>query len=396
MSVADVENGEAPSGIRAIWRTFRRDRLATLGLVGAGFLVAMALYAPFIANNRPFLTIMKSGAWGSPFFRYLFAPDSPEIVIEKLFNYAALCLPFVMIVWLAFGRARRGVRNAIWLIGALGLAIPFFAYQTRLDKTNWRARPDVAFAIRAPIPYGPFETAGKPYETSNATHWLGTDHIGRDVASRIVYGSRVAIAIGFLATALSLVLGAAVGLVAGYFAGVVDLVIMRVVEIVICFPSFLLLLILMAILMDYKFEQSALVVVPVIGLLGWTGLSRIVRGETLKQRAMPYALSCEAAGLPKWRILFIHLLPNVSSPIFVSAVFMTAANVLAESGLSFLGFGVQPPTASWGELLRQAFADPLRYWNLTLWPGLLIFITVTSFNLMGEGLRKALDPRRAE
>ena len=146
-------------------------------------------------------------------------------------------------------------------------------------------------------------------------------------------------------------------------------------------------------MMDLKFKQSILIVIPIIGFLGWTGLSRIVRGEVLKQRSMQYIQACESLGMPNWRIMFIHLLPNVTGPILVSAVFMVAANVLAESGLSFLGFGVQPPTASWGELLKEAFADPLRYWNLTLWPGLLIFFTVLCFNLVGEGLRKSIDSK---
>ena len=152
----------------------------------------------------------------------------------------------------------------------------------------------------------------------------------------------------------------------------------------------------MAIMMDRKIEQSVLVVIPVIGLLGWTGLARIVRGEVLKQRSLQYVEACESLGVPTWRVMFVHILPNVSGPIFVCAVFEVASNVLAESGLSFLGFGVQPPTASWGELLKEAFASPLQHWQLTLWPGLLIFMTVSSFNLVGEGLRKVLDPKSTE
>ena len=131
----------------------------------------------------------------------------------------------------------------------------------------------------------------------------------------------------------------------------------------------------------------------VIGLTGWTGLCRLVRGETLKARKMEYIQSCEAMGTPVWRILLFHLLPNVSAPIFVSFTFEVAGAILAESSLSFLGFGVQDPTSSWGELLRQAFPDPLTYWHLMLWPGLAIFIAVCAFNFAGEGLRKAIDAK---
>lgn len=161
-----------------------------------------------------------------------------------------------------------------------------------------------------------------------------------------------------------------------------------------CFPTFLLLLILMVIMMDRNYKQSILLVIGVIGLTSWTGLSRIVRGEVLKQREMAYILSCKSLGLPVWRIMLFHLLPNILGPIFVTMTFGVAGAILAESGLSFLGFGVQPPTASWGELLREALSNPVENWHLTLWPGLAIFLTVVSFNFVGEGLTKAFDPTR--
>ncbi|OGV50482.1 MAG: hypothetical protein A2017_01560 [Lentisphaerae bacterium GWF2_44_16] len=249
------------------------------------------------------------------------------------------------------------------------------------------------FAVFAPIPYGPFENVAKPYGTPSKAHLFGTDQIGRDVLSRMLYGARVSLAVGFLATGIAMAIGIAVGMFSGYFGGRLDMLIMRIVEIIICFPTFLLLLILMAVMMDYKFEQSILLVIAVIGLSAWTGLSRLVRGEVLKQRALPYIQSCETLGIPVWRIMFFHLLPNVAGPILVTFTFSIAGAILAESGLSFLGFGVQDPTASWGELLRQAFSDPFNYWHLTLWPGLALFIAVCAFNFTGEGLRKVFDPR---
>jgi len=218
--------------------------------------------------------------------------------------------------------------------------------------------------------------------------------VGRDVFARMIYGTRISLAVGLLATGLSLFLGTAIGLFSGYRGGRIDLIVQRLVEIVICFPTFLLLLILMAVMLDRGSRQSVLLVIAVLGLTGWPGLCRLVRGEVLKQRQMAYIRSCECMGLPVWRILLFHLLPNAAGPIFVSCAFEVAGAILAENGLSFLGFGVQDPSPSWGELLREAFADPLTYWNLMLWPGLAIFLTVTSFNFAADGIRKAAGPER--
>ncbi len=382
----------------SIWDRFKKDKLALIGLAGIVLLVAMALCAPLLANGRPLL-LWKDGSLSFPFLRYLFAPDSSERTVEKLLNFCLLYVPCMAVILRLLSR-RKTLKAACLVAAALLLALPFVTTKRILDKTEWRQvaanMKQGDFAVFAPVWYGPFENVASPYEKPSGRHLLGTDNIGRDVLSRVVYGARVSVAVGFLATIISLAIGTAVGLVSGYFGGKIDMVVMRVVEIIICFPSFLLLLILMAIMMDRKFEQSVLIVIPVIGLLGWTGLTRIVRGEVLKQRALQYVQSCEALGVPVWRIMFVHILPNVSGPIFVTAVFEVASNVLAESGLSFLGFGVQPPTASWGELLKEAFVSPLQYWHLTLWPGFLIFLTVSSFNLAGEGLRKVLDPKSAK
>ena len=147
----------------------------------------------------------------------------------------------------------------------------------------------------------------------------------------------------------------------------------------------------MSIMLDYGTRQSILLVIFVLGMTGWPGLSRLVRGEVLKARQMAYIQSCESLGVPLHSILFKHLLPNVSGPIFVSFAFSIAGFILAENSLSFLGFGVQAPSASWGELLKQAFADPLSYWNLMLWPGLAIFLCVTAFNFIADGIRRSID-----
>ena len=389
-----TQSTEEYSASREIWQKFRRDPAAMTGLAIIILFCAAAVFAPLIANGKPLL-LCRDGVFSSPAFRALTSPESPEVFVEKGFNFLMCFLPCLLLLKLLLRRMKRSYFRLAALLLAILTAIPFLISGSRIDKTPWREiaqtmkQPD--FALFAPVPYGPFETTAAPYQKPSKEHWFGTDHAGRDVLSRMIYGARVSLAVGFLATGIAMSLGTIIGLFAGYKGGRIDLLVMRLVEIVICFPTFLLLLILMSIMLDYGSRQSILLVILVIGLTGWTGLCRLVRGETLKARKMEYIQSCEAMGAPVWRILFFHLLPNVSAPIFVSFTFEVAGAILAESSLSFLGFGVQDPTSSWGELLRQAFPDPLTYWHLMVGPGLAIFLAVCAFNFAGEGLRKALD-----
>lgn len=367
-------------------RRFFRDRAAIAGIAGVLLLLIPALYAPFIANGRPLLMVAGGGEVSFPFLRSFFAPDSTEVIIEQIFNYCALFLPLFLLT-------RPLKHRKIWRwAAAVLLLIPFLTVRPKIDKQDYRELARTArFALFAPIPYGPFEMTAPPFEGPSRRHILGVDDVGRSVAARMIYGARASLAVGLIATALAMFIGSAVGLLAGFYRNWVDLAVMRLVEILMCFPTFLLLLILMSILGDRQFEQSILIVIAVIGLTGWIGVAFLVRGETLKQRVLPYVQSCEVIGLPASRIMFRHLLPNITGPILISFTFGVAGAILAESGLSFLGFGVQPPTASWGGLLRQAFDNPLDYWHLTFFPGLTLFLAVISFNFIGEGLRRALD-----
>ncbi|MBR2510166.1 MAG: ABC transporter permease [Lentisphaeria bacterium] len=375
-------------------RKFTSDRLATAGLVMVIFLFFIAFFAPFIANGRP-LFVLTDGKIELPFLQTFFAPDSSEFLIEQFFNYALLLLAAFGLTKLIPAKFKK-TKKFFPAIFAILLLIPFGMAEKKLDKTNFRelyANKKNIITVFAPIPYGPYEQCGSPYEIPSKKHILGTDDIGRSVASRLIYGARISLAVGIFATALSLLIGCIVGMLTGYFKGTADLVSMRLIEILNCFPTFLLLLILMAMLKDRKFEQSVLIIIAVLGLTSWIGLALLVRGETLKQSSLAYILSCKASGLPLYRTLFFHLLPNISGVIFISFTFGIAGAILAESSLSFLGFGVQAPTASWGGLLRQSFEDPLHYWHLTFFPGLALFIAVCGFNFMGEGLRKALSER---
>ena len=373
-------------------RRFFADFQGRLGVVGILILLVPAVAAPLLANGRPLLVFGKEGL-RLPFLPFLFAPDSTEFLVEQFFNYVLLLLPLWLLIALIV--RRQFPRRILCGAAALLLLLPFAAARPKLDKTDYRlaAAESGERAVFAPIPYGPFEVIARPYQKPSREHWLGTDEVGRDVASRMIYGARASLAVGLFATAIALVIGTLVGLMAGYYRGWFDLAVMRLVEILLCFPTFLLLLILMSILKDRKFEQSILVVIAVIGLTGWIGLTFLVRGEVLKQRTLPYIQSCEVVGISAWRTMTVHLLPNITGPILISFTFGVAGAILAESGLSFLGFGVQPPTASWGGLLRQAFDNPLEYWHLTLFPGIALFIAVLAFNFTGEGLRKALFPR---
>ncbi len=220
-------------------------------------------------------------------------------------------------------------------------------------------------------------------------HLLGTDKYGRDILSRILYGARISLSIGFVSVAISLTIGATVGAVAGYFPGAVDQVLMRFVDVLISFPRLVLLLAIIAL-----FSPSIFLLVAVLGLTGWMGTARIVRGEVLSLREREFVLAARALGYRAPRIIFLHILPNVMAPIIVAATLNIGNTVMLEASLSFLGLGVQPPTASWGTMVsagREALGEA---WWISTFPGLAILLTVVSFNLVGDGLGDALDPRK--
>jgi len=221
-----------------------------------------------------------------------------------------------------------------------------------------------------------------------AAHPLGTDALGRDVLSRILYGGRVSLWVGFVAVGISTTIGLALGLVAGYFGRLTDEVIMRLVDVMLCFPSFFLILAVIAFL-----EPSLTNIMAVIGLTSWMGVARLVRAETLSLRGRDFVLAARVSGAGPARIITRHILPNALAPVLVSATLGVAGAILVESSLSFLGLGVQPPDASWGNMLMDG-KEVLEVapW-LSVFPGLAILFTVLGYNLLGESLRDILDPR---
>ena len=225
-------------------------------------------------------------------------------------------------------------------------------------------------------------------EPPSRNHLLGTDDLGRDLLSRIIYGTRVSLLVGFVAIGIAIVIGSILGLLSGYFGGWLDTTIMRLVDIMLCFPTFFLILMVIAFL-----EPNIWNVMAVIGLTGWPGLTRLVRGECLSVREREFVQAARVLGLSNIRVMFVHLLPNVMAPILVTATLGIGGAILTESALSFLGLGVQPPTPSWGNILTAGKDYITVAWWLSLYPGLAILVTVLAYNLLGEGLRDVLDPR---
>ncbi len=328
---------------RQVWLEFSKSRLNRFGLMIIALNFFFALFAPFLVGDIPLMVKVDN-------HRYF--PVLQEILPKTLAShFSSLSLNQMADPSFMLGKKV----SAIWPI------IPYSHTQYNLD------------AILQP---------------PSAQHWFGTDGQGRDVASRLVYGSRVSLSVGFVAVGIYTLIGIFLGACAGYFGGLTDLLISRLIEVTICFPTFFLILTVLAFI-----EPSIYNVMIVIGLTGWTGIARLVRGEILKQRRLDYVLAARTQGAGSLRIIFRHLLPNSLAPVFVSATFGVASAILIESSLSFLGFGVQPPTPSWGEALAQSreFIDIA--WWLAFFPGLAVFFTITSFNLVGEGLRDAIDPR---
>jgi peptide/nickel transport system permease protein len=281
-------------------------------------------------------------------------------------------------------------------------------YPEVTDTKNYRALITAdTFAgkvIRTPIPFGENENLLSRSRTAPSfaepniqrevgnppnPHLLGTDTNGRDALTRMIYGSRVAMLIGIFAVGLYTTIGITIGAVAGYFRGWVDLIVSRIIEVVICFPFLMVILSVQAFL-----SPDLRNIILTLGVLSWTGVARLQRGEFLRLVNMDFVSAVRALGGSNLRIIFLHILPNAMGPILVLISFGIAGSILVESALSFLGFGVPQPMASWGDLLNNSRSDPKGLWWLTLFPGLAIFMTVTCFNLIGEGVRDALDPRR--
>ncbi|MBU4483885.1 ABC transporter permease [bacterium] len=316
-----------------VWSQFKKNKMALFGLIVVLTLFSVAIFAPLIANDKPYICKIDSKIY-FPIIKYY-----PELQGKD------------------FKRISREPGD-VWMFMP---PVPYSANEYNLDLV---------------------------LEGPSLGHLLGTDEQGRDILTRLIYGSRISLSVGFVAVGIYVLIGIVLGALAGYYGGWIDMIISRFIEIMICFPTFFLILTILAFVGPNIYN-----IMIVIGVTGWTGIARIIRGEFLRLREQDYVRASQISGAKNRRIIFRHILPNAIAPVLVSATFGIASAILVESSLSFLGFGVPPHVPSWGYVLSQSreFMDVA--WWLTIFPGFAIFITITAYNLVGEGLRDAIDPR---
>lgn len=338
---ATVVDGRGRGFWRIAWRRFRRDKFAMAGLLVVAVMFVVSYLAPLIANNKPL--VMR---WNDE----LYFPAVAELMPFRWF------LKYPELYTVDFEVVKRDRSVAL-----LMPVVPFSPISTSLEETF--------------LPPG-------------AAHWMGTDNLGRDVLSRMLHGAGISLKVGLVAVAIALLIGVLVGALAGFYGGLVDIVLSRVIEVVICFPFLFLILAVIVFL-----PPSIYNIMIVIGLTRWTSIARYTRGEFIRIKEQEFTEAARALGASDKKIIFRHILPNSLAPVLVTATFGVANAILIEAALSFLGLGVQPPTPSWGEILSVGRQYIELAWWLTTFPGLAIFATVTAYNLFGEGLRDATDPK---
>jgi peptide/nickel transport system permease protein len=430
-----------------IWRRFQRDSFAFTGLCIVAVLFVLAALAPLLANSHAIVRV-ADGRLSFPVFRSLEPIEwrflvyvsfagivyltrgtlmrAPRLDLGMILFLAIVILvasrilprhltvgiPYLYwfsfhvsgLVWflilaaIALNLLRKHFRSAVKppQINFTFVLLFIVAVETCLyighpfnDPTNDRDRP-ASFKIMPPIPYSAIETSPDQLVPPSWKHPCGTDSTGRDIAARMLHGARTSLAIGFVSQLIALCVGVPIGGIAGYYRGWIDIVICRFIEVMECFPTFLLVLVIIG-LSDA--QNNMIVIMSVIGLTGWIGTARLIRGEFLRLAGQPFTQAALALGAGDFRIIVRHLLPNSLGPVLVTATFGVASAILIESSLSFLGFGMQAPTPSWGDLLSEARKYIDFAWWLAFFPGLAILLTIMSYNFVGEGLRDAVDPR---
>ncbi len=377
-----------------VWREFFKSRLNQISLAFIVFLFLLAIFAPFIANDKPY-KIVIDGVMRYPLFAGLKWSDF-SIFLTAILGVVQLFLirhnrkrvdPSVRgsVLW------RQIIVNvSIMIAGSVALYIFLPFKHDAADYKLMASSGKASQAVFTPIPYGFGDVELSVREQPpSLKHLLGTDDVGSDVLCRLIHGSRISLSVGFVAVGISSVIGIFVGAILGYFGGKVDFIGMRVVEIMMAVPVFFLIITIVAF-----FPRSLFNIMVIIGITSWTGDARFIRAEFFKLRKQDFVQSALSLGLPLRSILFRHMLPNGIAPVLVNATFGIAGAIFIEAALSFLGFGVPPPTPSWGQMLSLGVSTTGRFlWWLTLFPGGAIFLTVLAYNLVGEGLRDAIDPR---
>ena len=318
----------------SVWQKLKKDNLAMVALSVIILLFGIAIFQDFIAGNKPIILKYQN-----------------EYYFPVLFRYSEF-----------FGT-------------------DFKKLDKKLEGSD--------FAIFPPVRYSPTENNLLSVLTPpSKEHLFGTDDRGRDVLSRMIHGARISLSIGFVAVGIAALIGILLGAIAGYYGGTIDFIVSRLFEVMMTFPVFFLILTILA----FR-DPSIYNIMIVIGATSWTGIARLIRGQFLQLRKFDYVDAAVALGGNDWRVMMKHMLPNSLAPVLVDISFGIAGAILVESGLSFLGFGVPPPEPSWGDILSQSQRYVDFAWWLVLFPGAAIFVTVTAFNLLGEGFRNAIDPK---
>lgn len=397
-----------------VWGQFKKYKLSYYSMWGVVALFVMAMITPVLALNVPFFISLPAGVGPEaiqgqtlfPWFGSLFDANFFESGVDIFFNVLMFAVPMALFIWQFAKRskldavAQGKIDNLdykasrvkyIILASAVMFVIFIVVYQAqfRSPYVDWVAlsKLDGVSSLFPPIDYSYRNTNVKIADLApSLEHFLGTDPEGRDIFTRLIYGTRISLTIGVVAVAIYTSIGMILGGIAGFFGGRTDLIILRIIEVMICFPTFFLILTLRG----FVEKASVFHIMLIIGLTGWTGIARLVRGEFLRLKGQDFVQAAIALGLPTKRIIFRHLMPNALGPVLVSAAFGVAGAIIMEASLSFLGLG--PVTApSWGQLL--SLGRERDSWPLILAPGFAIFVTVSLLNLVGEGVRDALDPK---
>lgn len=390
---------------QGMWEKAWRKASVRWGAVITLVIVLAGVYAPFLANDVA-LVWWDSQGLTFPVVSDLFNRWSFPKYYDIYFNVTALLLPPLLVLgWLL--RRRVTLANRILYGVCAVLLAGTICFLPLLPSANgrqavWRFRPpsqalitedhSQATTLFAVVPFrattpvanqilkGPLTVDA----ASGRRFWAGSDSAGKDVAAQMFAGARISLTVGLVATGLSLLIGTLIGALSGYFGGWVDLVLQRIVEIMMCFPTFILILVVVAMT-----GRDIFVIMMVIGFTSWAGTARLVRGEFLAQSVRDYVAAGQALGLGSIRIMFRHIMPNALTPLLITATFGIAGAVGSESALSFVGLG-DPTVASWGMLLEQGRQN-IQYAHLIWLPGMAVFILVSALNLIGNGLREAAD-----
>jgi peptide/nickel transport system permease protein len=337
------------------WRQFRRRKLAMAALCYVVFLIVVAALAPAIAGTKPIVCKYKGDLY-FPALAYFHEPWENPIFFKDRFRKI-------------YPKNLKKKDPESWAIWPLLYQDPY----RRIREDEWEGQPE-----------NPTGDEGHP----NNYNLFGTNQEGVDVFAQMVHGTTIALLVGFVSMGIASVIGITFGAIAGYLGGWADIVLSRIIEVVMCVPTLVLILALIAIVE----KPTIWHMMAIIGCTGWTSIARLARAEFLKLRESDFVMAAQALGANWLRIVFRHILPNALAPVLVPITFGIASAILIESGLSFLGFGSPPPNPSWGTLLNSGRQN-MQLWWLILFPGIAIFLAVLAYNLIGEGVQEATDPR---